>query len=422
MNTNVFVVADYQNGKLALFKKDQRIEAIQYCPSEKAIQVGDIYVAKTVSVVKNLNAAFVELIPGIRAFLPMEQFDSRAILNRKEAGLVLHEGDEVLVQVEREAVKSKDAVVTTMLAIVGEYVLLSRFQPRIGYSSQFTKQLKEAWKQKLLQQEGTLFTMDPKGSLTVDLPYGMVFRSALADDFYAAQGNDARAQELVSTMLTELCEIRETLDSILAHADKRTCYSCMYKSAPDFMRFFSQITKKRSVQIDRYVTDSREVYEHLQDAFTVDQNSLELYNDPDYPLYKLYSLESTLEELLGKRVWLKSGGNLIIEPTEALTVIDVNTAKNVDRKAKEDVILNLNLEATAEIARQLRLRNLSGIIIVDFINMKKPQHNDQLLSELKRLLREDPVFADVVDLTPLGLVEITRKKVDKSLKESLDNK
>ena len=147
MNTNVFVVADYQNGKLALVKKDQRIEAIQYCPSEKAIQVGDIYVAKTVSVVKNLNAAFVELIPGIRAFLPMEQFDSRAILNRKEAGLVLHEGDEVLVQVEREAVKSKDAVVTTMLAIVGEYVLLSRFQPRIGYSSQFTKQLKEAWKQ-----------------------------------------------------------------------------------------------------------------------------------------------------------------------------------------------------------------------------------------------------------------------------------
>lgn len=124
----------------------------------------------------------------------------------------------------------------------------------------------------------------------------------------------------------------------------------------------------------------------------------------------LYGLSAKLREATETRVWLKSGGYLVIEPTEALTVIDVNSGKYSGKKAIRDTFRLINLEAAAEIARQLRLRNLSGIIIVDFINMEDSADKQELLQALSRELRQDPVKAVVVDMTPLGLVEITRKK------------
>lgn len=118
-----------------------------------------------------------------------------------------------------------------------------------------------------------------------------------------------------------------------------------------------------------------------------------------------------------EKVWLKSGAYLVIEPTEALTVIDVNTGKFTGGKQKEDTIRKINREAALEIARQLRLRNLSGIILVDFIDMALPEDRQELLEEMRRLLRRDPQKAAAVDLTPLGLMELTRKKKRKTLKE-----
>ena len=133
----------------------------------------------------------------------------------------------------------------------------------------------------------------------------------------------------------------------------------------------------------------------------------------------VYGLSKALENALKERVWLKSGGYLVIQPTEALTVIDVNTGKYTGKKKKSDTFLKINLEAAREAAHQLRLRNLSGIVVADFIDMDREEDNRTLLSVLASELKRDPVKTTLVDMTPLGLVEITRKKVQKTLAEQV---
>ena len=146
---------------------------------------------------------------------------------------------------------------------------------------------------------------------------------------------------------------------------------------------------------------------------------VEFYDDPEYPLIKLKSMETQISRALAKNVWLKSGASLVIESTEALTSIDVNTSKTEIHKKDEETFLQINMEAAAEICRQLRLRNLSGIIIVDFINLSSKENELRLMSELKKLARKDPVPLNVVDMTALGLVEITRKRTYRPLHEQV---
>lgn len=130
-------------------------------------------------------------------------------------------------------------------------------------------------------------------------------------------------------------------------------------------------------------------------------------------------MDTRLKEALDRKVWLKSGGYLIIEPTEALTVIDVNTGKVSTKKEDEETFFRINMEAAGEIAFQLTLRNISGIVVVDFINMRKREHSDRLMAHFGDLLKKDPVKTSLVDMTVLGLVEITRMKINKPLKEQL---
>ena len=130
-------------------------------------------------------------------------------------------------------------------------------------------------------------------------------------------------------------------------------------------------------------------------------------------------METQLGRALSKNVWLKSGASLVIEPTEALTAIDVNTSKAEIHKKNEEIFLQINLEAAAEICRQIRLRNLSGMIIVDFINLSSKKAEEQLMTELRKLSRQDPVQLNVIDMTPLGLVEMTRKRTYRPLYEQI---
>ena len=171
------------------------------------------------------------------------------------------------------------------------------------------------------------------------------------------------------------------------------------------------------------VTDQPDIYESLsvycRKYKDLEEIPLRLYQDPMYSLASLYNLNRQIERALQKTVWLKSGGYLVIEPTEALTVIDVNTGKSVLGKNAQRHFMTVNLEASEEIARQIRLRNISGIIIIDYIDLESGKERDRLLEELKRQVKPDPVPVQVHDITSLGLVEVTRKKVEKSLAERL---
>ena len=177
-----------------------------------------------------------------------------------------------------------------------------------------------------------------------------------------------------------------------------------------------------ATNLEKIITDIPEVYDsvrrYLGENEPGEAAKLEFYDDMQLPLNKLYSVESQISTALNKRVWLPSGGYLVIEPTEALTVIDVNSGKFTgNRKLKDNTYLKINMEAAVEIGRQLMLRNLSGIIVVDFINLNTFEEKKELMSYLADILKADTVPTSVVDMTRLGLVEITRKKIRKPLHE-----
>ena len=208
------------------------------------------------------------------------------------------------------------------------------------------------------------------------------------------------------------------LHKIYSDAECRTCYSILYQPESFVIQTASNVRKSETEEI---VTDIPEIYEELrQSGLFLDSLSevgLRLYADETYPLWALYHLETALDRALSRQVWLKSGGYLVIDPTEAMTVIDVNTGKNIGKKTASETYFNTNLEAASEIAAQLRLRNLSGIILVDFIDMEAKEQNKELLSSFRKYLAADPVKTVLVDMTALGLVEITRKKIKRPLHE-----
>ncbi|MDE6923949.1 MAG: ribonuclease E/G, partial [Acetatifactor sp.] len=222
-----------------------------------------------------------------------------------------------------------------------------------------------------------------------------------------------------TALLGYFFELIEQYARLLHMARYRSCYTCL-RDAPDAVEAVLQELAVRQ-EYQEIVTDSEKLYQMLSEYGNShkDTRPLRMYQDNMLSLSKLYSIESKMETALESRVWLKSGGYLIIEPTEALTVIDVNTGKYEARKSNEEAILTVNLEAAREVALQLRLRNLSGIIIVDFINMTHNNSKSQVMNLLKQLVGKDRIKTTIVDMTPLGLVEITRKKTSKPLREQM---
>lgn len=242
---------------------------------------------------------------------------------------------------------------------------------------------------------------------------GLIVRTRAAE---FAEGTPAQLKEQFLPLWQEYI-------TFFREASHRTCYSCLKKAdtIDNLMdRILNQLIDVS--EFSEIVTDDQSLYPQIEEYLKahLPETSLRLYEDSLLSLSKLYSLDSRVEEALNVHVWLKSGGYLMIQPTEALTVIDVNSGKYEGRK--EDAFLKVNLEAAEEIARQIRLRNLSGIIIVDFINMEESKSRVAVMECLKENVRRDKVKTVVVDMTPLGLVEITRKKITKPLREALSEK
>lgn len=357
-------------------------------PKEEGSLLNRIYIGKVQTVVENLNAAFVEFKEGENGYLSLTE-NKPHVLNRQGAKK-LRPGDEILVQVEREPVKTKAPVLTCSLSFAGRLCVLTPEKPGINFSSKLKgSQIRESLRPAL---EEELKGLGLKGC-------GVIVRTN-------AQGQDPQevCRELKSLALQYL--------SLLEQAKHRTCYTCLYQGLPGYIASLRDAGRGR---LEAIVTDQPDCFaairQYLEASQPEDRGLLCLYSDPLVSLIKVYSLEKAMSEALGKRVWLKSGGYLVIEYTEAMTVIDVNTGKYSGKKTLRETILKINLEAAGEIAWQLRLRNLSGIILVDFIDMEQEEDSRILMEELSRAAAADPVKTTVVDMTRLGLVEITRKKV-----------
>lgn len=356
---------------------------------KKDIQIGQIYIGRVEKVVKNIQSAFIRLDEDKVGYLPLNEKPAYVLNRVLPKGLPsIAENDLILVQVEQEPQKMKQARVTGNISLSGKYVALDLQKEMIGVSKRIkSEQRINALKQLIPEKE---------------IEYGCIFRTA---------SECAENEEI----LAEYHVLKEKLDQILHKACYARRRGCVMDGKPEILSILEEYGLER---IDEVKTDQKEIFSLL--------SSMELKvtydKDEEYPLYKLLGLETEIAKLLNRKVWLKSGGFLIIEPTEAMVVIDVNSGKSIGKKQKEKHIFETNYEAAKEIVRQLRLRNLSGIIMIDFINMNSIEYKQKIIECLKNGLHRDKIPGYFIEITKLDLFELTRKKYRKPIHEILKYK
>lgn len=398
---------DYENGKILIIELYHKIFSILLAHNQVVsiqaegksgtqYRIGSIYIGRVQNIAANINAAFVEIGKGILTFLPLSEADDAILTNRKADGTIKN-GDELFVQVVKAPVKTKLASVSAKLSLAGSYVVIEQNKKASGnihISSKLPVKCHHLYK-------------DAESLQEIAKRFSVIIRT-----------NAANADD-ISQIISEADMLSKQMEKLLTIGDKRTCFSCLYQGEPACLAFIKNCYQS---EYDEIITDKKEIYEALLADERIKTLPVRYYEDDRLPLYKLYSIETRIQELTAKKVWLKSGAYLIIEPTEALIAIDVNTGKYESKKNPEETYLKINLEAAEAIAAALRARNLSGMILVDFINMKEEAHIKQLTEHMKDLLRRDTVPSYVVDITGLGLMEITRQKKNKSFAEQLQEK
>ena len=388
------VITRYKNQYMVILLDGGKAAEI-FLKAPDALEIGDIFIGKVKNIVDNIQAAFVEISPGIIGYYSLRSNPNHIFSNLSKSPLPhrkLKAGDEILVQVERGSIKSKAPVLTSKLQLSGKNMVFLGNQSFIGISNK----INSSERRESLKALGQTLTEISKT--------GVIFRT-----------NSAEQKD--SLLISEYDSLKVDHKNIMSTFSMRTCFSKIYSSPKDWLKYVHTLPEPSL----RILTDIPEVYEELQMQYADHKESplCELYTDTSYPLIKLKNIETQLGRALSKNVWLRSGASLVIEATEALTSIDVNTGKTEIHKKNDEAFLQINLEAADEICRQLRLRNLSGIIIADFINLSSKDAEKTLMSKLRKLSKEDPVPLNIVDMTALGLVEMTRKRTYRPLHEQI---
>ena len=358
---------------------------------------GNIYLGKVQNVLPGMEAAFIDIGQPRNAVLYVgevmhETEDELEGNAQPKIEQVLNAGQSVLVQVTKDPMGSKGARLTTEISLAGRYVVLVPRGTGLGIS----RRLDDGERQRLRDIARRL---KPES-------YGLIVRTA---------GEGATEEELTRDV-GRLTRLWEEIDGRMA---KASAPQEIYVE-PDLV--IRVIRDHFSKEFARLVVEDKDTYERVH-AYVqaVDPDFLDRVSLHTGPL-SLFEAENVVQQLkkaLERRVWLPSGGQLVIDRTEALTVIDVNTARFVGRKSLEDTVLKNNLEAAAEVVRQLRLRDIGGIIIIDFIDMILERNRELVLKTLRRELDRDRTKTQVIGISPLGLVEMTRKNVSEGLVEAL---
>ena len=384
---------EYNTKTICALVSDNHLEHLQVMEdSARESILGNIYIGKVQKVVSGIGAAFVDLSAHMTGFLQLTDCKN-PLFAEPDKNTPLGAGDELVVQISAEATKTKAPSVTTQLSLVGTYSVVSLLGHGLHFSKKLSADTVEALKSLLKEAAATSLRQ-----------FSITIRT------------NAEQKEVWADLLQEVKEQIAQLQTIQTTYRHRTCYSCLYQNASAYEQAIRLLPMD---SYDEIITDRPEIYEILKD-WTGSRIPIRFFQDPMITLMNLYGMKQKLEEVLSKKVWLPSGGYLIIEPTEAMTVIDVNSGKIESKKKESAVYLKTNLEAAAEIARQIRIRNLAGIIMVDFINMPE-EDTAQMMKQLELCLKKDTVTTRLVDITALGIVEITRKKISRPLWEMMDN-
>ncbi len=358
--------------------------------------VGNVYQGRVCRVLPGMQSAFVEIGLERAAFLHVADIwqqkpDPNKPVIEKPIEKLLYEGQTVLVQVIKDPISTKGARLSTQISIAGRLLVYLPQETHIGISQRIgDEQERELLRSKLQQ----LVPPAVKG--------GFIVRTS---------AEAASAQELLS----DVEYLQRIWSGVVEQAKTAAPQTLLYQELNLALRVLRDFVND---DIDRIIIDSRETYGKLQ-SFSANYMSgvasrLEHYQG-ERPLFDLYQVEDEIEKALARKVELKSGGYLIVDQTEALTTVDVNTGGFVGVRNFDDTIFKTNLEAAHAIARQLRLRNLGGIIIVDFIDMDNAEHKSAVLDEFKKALTRDRTRMTMSGFSALGLVEMTRKRTRESL-------
>lgn len=388
---------------------DGQIVQIQADAVEQDSLLGNIYVGKVRNIVKNIHAAFVEIQKGQMGYLSL---DTSCIPIHTDGvpfqpGRVLI-GDEVIVQVSGEAVKTKPPTLSGKIELTGKYVVLSSVGECLPVQGDSSGQKQPVRVSKKIQDKKKREELKQLLDDYCTPEYGFVVRT-----------NSVLAPREVLRQETE--HLVRQYERITSFGKHKAQFTLLKQSTGGYL---SQIRDSYQNQLAQIITDDddlyQEIHEYLVENGWEDSKLLKRWSTENGTLDAVYQISKTLDHALMPKVWLKCGGYLIIQPTEALISIDVNTGKAVTKKRDvQQTFRKVNQEAALEIARQLRLRNLSGMILIDFIDMKSKQDQQDIMDVLKQAVSKDPVQTTVVDMTKLGLVEVTRKKIRKSLYEQI---
>ena len=358
--------------------------------------VGNIYKGKVVRVLPGMQAAFVDIGLSRTAFLHINDMvwpRNQPIPNVYE---LLQPGQILTVQVMKDMLGTKGARLSTDLSIPSRYLVMMPYGNHIGVSQRIESE----------QERDRLRSMIERIQAEHKLPGSVIARTA-------AEGIEEAAIAQDMAYLAKLWEyIQRKQKSILVP-------STIFEELPLPQRVIRDLANENTAKIS---VDSREIHAKLTEfvnEFVPNMRERLIHYPGERPIFDLYNVEEDIQKALQTRVALKSGGYLMIDQTEAMTTIDVNTGSYVGGRTLEDTVFKTNMEATQVIARQLRLRNLGGIIIIDFIDMQELQHRNEVMSQFDKMLERDHAKTKITQVSELGLVEMTRKRTRESLEHLL---
>jgi ribonuclease G len=388
----VIIDSGLSEERVAILENNKLVEIhIERLEDRKII--GNIYKGKVMNVLPGIEAAFIDIGIDRNAFLHLNDLEqSLGNQNGKsaEAKDMIKTGQEIDVQVVKEAIIPKGAKVTTNISLPGRYLVLMPNNNGIAVSRRIEQEEEKERLKKILQK-------------SKKNKFGFIVRTAgIGKD----ESDFIPDMDLLIRLWNKIQRrSRRVKAPMLLHEDLNLTYRVIRD-------LFTE-------DIDEFVVNSKKEYQKiinfLDTLLLLDLKPRVSYYDGDKPIFEEYNIEKEINRALEKKVWLKCGGYLVFDEVEALTVIDVNTGKYVGGKKMKNTILKTNLQAAEEIARQLRLRDIGGIIVIDFIDMDNKKDQEKVIKKLEEALKKDKTKSNIVQTTELGLVEITRKRSKRDL-------
>ncbi|MFW6093416.1 MAG: Rne/Rng family ribonuclease [Pseudomonadota bacterium] len=374
------------------------VQEVHLARAEGYSLTGNIYLGRVNRIVPGMQAAFVDIGLDRPGFLHARDIEGPRLMlgegpaRSADIRALLHDGQQLMVQVAKDPIAGKGARLTTQLAVASRYIVLMPFNGHIGISQRIEEEAERVRLRELIDAR--------RRAQGVDM--GFIARTAA----------DGASAEVIDT---EVRVLSRMWDRIVEKKRQVGCPGLVYQEIPLHIRVVRDLAGPR---LSRILIDHRETFERVRD-FVHDflpetTERVQLYDEPR-PLFERFGVEEELTRALAKRVPLKSGGHLIVEQTEAMITIDVNTGGFLGASNLEDTVFRTNLEAAQVIPRQLRLRNLGGIIVVDFIDMEDDEHRRQVLRVLEKACEADPARIRVEGFSSLGLVQMSRKRTRESL-------